>query len=88
MKAKSNNVVVTGNFLDEPTRTKIAMNLVERRLDTILVDATLKFTGNEELDSEKTMSVFIKALEFSEHYLKKGGTIVLRTITSSATMQN
>lgn len=40
-------VHVTGNFMEEPVRTKIAMNLLERQLNTILIDATGEYTGDQ-----------------------------------------
>lgn len=56
------------------------MNFIERQVNTILIDATPKFSGNQELDGTYTMQIFIKALQFSQNYLKKGGTIVFKTI--------
>jgi hypothetical protein len=85
---KDNNVVVVGNFLEEPVRTKIAMGLLERPLDSILIDATPEFSGNQEKDAMYTLDVFIAALSFSQYYLKKGGTIVFKTIESSLSLQN
>ena len=42
---------MAGNFIDEQVRTKIAMNLVDKQLNTILIDATPQFTGNQNIDS-------------------------------------
>lgn len=37
---KENHTHVTGDFNEEPVRTKIALSLIERQLDVILIDAT------------------------------------------------
>lgn len=79
---------MTGNFLEEQIQTKIAMNLIDRQLNTILIDATPKYSGNQDMDSEYTLQVFIEALKFSEHYLKKGGTIVFKTVESPLSLKN
>jgi 23S rRNA U2552 (ribose-2'-O)-methylase RlmE/FtsJ len=44
---RENNVVVVGNFMEEPVRTKIAMELQSRQLDCILIDATPEYSGNQ-----------------------------------------
>jgi 23S rRNA U2552 (ribose-2'-O)-methylase RlmE/FtsJ len=54
------------------------MNLLERQLNTILIDATGEYTGSPELDGRHTMDVVRKSLEFSMKYLKKGGNLVYR----------
>lgn len=38
------------------------MNLLERQLNTIMIDATPEFSGDLERDSQYTMQVFIQAL--------------------------
>lgn len=73
---------MTGNFIEEPVKTKIAMNLQERQLETILIDATPTFSGDQRADASYTMNVFVEVMKFAQFYLKKGGTIVFRTIES------
>lgn len=81
-----NNIIVTGDFSDEPVQTKIAMNLINNQLSTILIDATPEYSGNQQMDASQTMSIFVEALKFSKNYLKKGGNIVFKTIESAATL--
>lgn len=56
------------------------MNLLERPLDTIIINATPKYTGDYQVDGMNIMKFYRDALYFSEKYLKKGGTIVLKTL--------
>ena len=40
-----NNPFVVGDFMEEQVRTNIALKMGERKLDTILVDASPPYTG-------------------------------------------
>ena len=40
MGTRERNIFVRGKFEDEPIKTKIAMNLLDRQLNTIMIDAT------------------------------------------------
>ena len=71
---------MTGDFFEEPIKTKIAMNLIDHKLDTILIDATGDFSGDLELDGNYTLRVFFEAIQFANPYLKKGGTIIFKTL--------
>ena len=46
-KQHPNNIIVTGDFLEQPVRTKIALNLLNRQLDIIQIDATKDYTGDQ-----------------------------------------
>lgn len=61
------------------------MHLLEKQLNTIMIDATPEFTGDLSSDSEHSVRVLVGALEFGQFYLKKGGTVVLRTLESPVT---
>ena len=85
---KQNNIFVRGDFLEEQVRTKIAMNLMERRLDTILLDATPNYSGNINTDGQYTMEIFANAIQFAAPYLRKGGTFIMRTVDCPAASSN
>ena len=56
------------------------MNLLERQLNTILIDATGEYKGEVNIDGMHTIKVVFESLKFSQRYLQKGGSIIFRTL--------
>ena len=61
------------------------MNLMEKQLDTIMIDATTNFSGNLDIDGNYSMDIFLEALSFANPYLRKGGTVVFKTVECART---
>lgn len=62
------------------------MGLVERQLNTILIDATDEYKGEINVDGMYTLKVVFESLKFSQRYLKKGGNMVFRTLETNRTL--
>jgi len=75
---------VSGNFLEEPVRTKIALTLNERKFDTVLTDVSPEFTGEIETDAQRIGEVVNEVFYFSSLFLKKGGNLVCKVLNSSS----
>lgn len=62
---RPNNIEVKGDFFDEAVKTKIAMNLMKKPLDTIIINATPIYSGNYQVDGMNIMKYYRDALYFS-----------------------
>lgn len=56
------------------------MNLLDRQLNTILIDGTDEYKGEVNVDAMYTLNLVYESLKFSHRYLKKGGSIVFRSL--------
>lgn len=52
---KDQNTCINGDFVQEQVRTKIAMHLIERQLNTILIDATPEYSALQDQDGDYTL---------------------------------
>jgi len=65
----SNQIYVRGSFLEEPVRTNIAMKIMDKKLDAILVDASPTYTGNIQEDGAKLNQIIFEAMYFGNIFL-------------------
>ena len=48
-----------------------------------MIDATGEFMGEKNIDAKHTLNVVHDSLSFSGKYLKKGGTLLFRSLDTS-----
>lgn len=67
-----------GDFREEDVLNRFAEMLGDRQLDLVICDMAPNISGNAVTDQAKSMYLCELALEFSQHYLKPGGSFLVK----------
>lgn len=83
VKSLEGFIFIEGDATQEGTKEKLRKVLRGKKVDVVLSDMSPNLSGNKFLDQARSYWLCVKALEYADEFLRKGGNFVCKGFEGS-----
>ncbi len=83
VRKMDNFVFIEGDVTSDETKNRLREVLGRRKVDVVLSDMSPNLSGNRALDQARSYWLCIKALEYADEFLRRGGNFVCKGFEGS-----